>query len=406
MSKNKSPTSASYNSSGGEGDDARKKRGNSQDEREAFKKVRSEAKTSPSEKDGFDRGISPNKDRGGPKDDTSPSPLSKERSEGDKVWDLESAILYLVQIGNAGDKKGNHKILRDLDTSIGETIDRTDNKIEEIHIHNGDNTPNKETTPKENPREYLTKEETSWITFRAAHAGDASAIAQWYRKQQSEHKQRKRKPKPEEPEIEKQPPNEEETNNSTESNNAPAEVDDASSSLQLEHWLAEGLGDENNCPFVHGLLAYVSDQQTKSEDETDTTEDKAHTKSDSAVENPLPAKAAEGEDNVSGGNTSHHHNTHLAAVVMMSLSWAFGRRTLKIEWMFIDSSFRNARQKVWLRIHTLSSMTACKAISVDEELLKDVSELEQSQEQKQEEEPLEGGKASTRKNHLVEPSAE
>ena len=403
MSKNKSPTSASHNSSGGEGDDARKKRGNSQDEREAFKKVRSEAKTSPSEKDGFGRGISPNKERGGSKDDTCSSPLSKERTEGDKVWDLESAILYLVQIGNAGGKKGK-KILRDLDTSIGEAINHNDSKTEEISIHNGDNTPNKETTPKETPREYLTKEETSWITFRAAHAGDASAIAQWYRKQQSEHKRRKRKPKPEEPEIEKQPPNEEETNNSTDSNDAPAEVEDASSSLQLEHWLAEGLGDENNCPFVHGLLAYVSDQQTESKDDTDTTEDKAHTKSDSTV--ITPAKVADGGDNFSGGNTSQH-NKRLAAVVLMSLSWAFGRRTLKIEWMSIDSDFQNARQKVWLRIHMLSSMTACKAISVNEELLKDASELEQSHEQKQEEEPLEGGgKASTLKNHLVEPSAE
>ncbi len=427
MPKNKSPTSASYNSSGGEGDDVRKKRGNSQDEREAFKKVRSEAIPISSETVGsppirelgrfnYERSSS-----------SSPPSLTNGRPDGDRVWDLESAILYLVQIGNAGYKKDKDIIHKNQDGFSGKEIARDDRKIEGEMVCKDASTLTSTTEQKQTKREetslvgyeYLTEEETSWITFRAAHAGDASAIAQWYRKQRCESRRRRRrskqsKPEEEEPEIEKHPlratsSNEEDSSprrrqNSTSSNdNTEVETnsgEDVSSSLQLEHWLAEGLGDENNCPFFHGLLAYVHRSAETITDDKDKTNGK-DTKTDSmSVTSTFTAKEEE-EKTISGGS-----HCHLAAVVLMSLSWAFGNRTLKIEWMSIDSSFHEPvlRQKVWLRIHTLSSMTACKAISVDEELLRCDATLEE--EKDKEEEPLEGGKASGRKNHLVEPSAE
>ena len=445
-------TGVNNNSSGGEGEDARKKRGNSQDEREAYKKVRSEKKTksgSVNESDASEsiRKSSQIKEPVRLKVDTSPTNRSPEKSLPHKrVWDLESAILHLVQIGNAGNKTSSSG------TSIGRL--KSADKPKQI-VSDSDTT---KATYKNQPdnnqtslvvREYLTEKENSWITFRAAHAGDASTIAQWYRKQRSDSRRRKRKsrhrdndkePKkhepstrtttqesderePEEAELEKQSlrpssSNEEEVLRKNNSNDSTIDGEDVeeetvSSALQLEHWLAEGLGDENTCPFVHGLMAYVhrSPQKENGEKEKSTNAKTA----DVTVTSPSTIKS-DSNDGTRLGDESRH----LAAVVLMSLSWAHGKRNLRIEWMSIDSTFigRNEgialRQKVWLRIHTLSSMTSCQAISVDEELLVSASEEEQQdqdeKEQHDQEEPLDGtvsgGKATTRKQPFVEPSAE
>ena len=568
MSKNKNKNSATgNNSSGGEGDDdARKKRGNSQDERETFKKVRSaehERKNDHNEKDtngassnscdvsinhfktmieGNTNSVADNnsqtKDAGRSNDrfpkttsghntnyptehrkpeDRAKQQRQQQRQQRDQVWDLESALLYLVQIGSTGDnnnkaekdqteyqrKDFNHnRISNNPDTT--EDIEDIDHENKTEEIEDLEPIPKGKTKDMGNVlltksdgssssfvREYLTHEENSWITFRTAHAGDASTIAQWYRKQRSEnhHNRRRRRNQgvssssssstssssssssssnnnnnkngketnetaeeevqrePEEPEIDKQPlrpssSNEEEAisernrhiNNTnktntindntsydnnkdddTDSNDAATDEEEdklPSSSLKIEHWLAEGLGDENRCPFVHGLLAYVYRSPKKGTGGTtkiDENDDDSITRSPTVATLPPPTTVPSVHNNKNDeeeSNPSGQH--HLAAVVLMSLSWAFGKRHLRIEWMSVDSSVLSSRsrdeglalrQKVWLRIHTLSAMTACQAISVDEDVLLSASEKEQaspSNEEHDEEEPLDGAGSSTK----------
>ena len=443
-------TGVNNNSSGGEGDDTRKKRGNSQDEREAYKKVRSDRKTKSggvNESDATEtigklsqlESIKlQTKEPVRLKVDTSPTNRSPEKSPPHKrVWDLESAILHLVQIGNASNK-----------SIVGSSMGGL--KPKETVSDSGTTKARYKNQPDKNEtslvvREFLTHKENSWITFRAAHAGDASTIAQWYRKQRSDSRRRKRKSRhrdndkesktprstteesvekePEEAELEKQSlrpssSNEEEVLRKNNSNDSTIDGEDVeeetvSSTLQLEHWLAEGLGDENTCPFVHGLMAYVHRSSQKENDEKEKSTNVK--KADATVTSPSTDKS-DSKDCTRLNDESRH----LAAVVLMSLSWAHGKRNLKIEWISIDSSFLGRdegialRQKVWLRIHTLSSMTACQAVSVDEDLLVSASEEQQQdqdeKEQHDEEEPLDGsvsgGKATTRKQPFVEPSAE
>jgi hypothetical protein len=575
MSKNKNRTGSNSNSSGGEGDDdARKKRGNSQDERETSKKVRSaeHERKNNNEKDakGADGDASNNNGNGngetivedndnvadnsqtkdaGRSDDRSPKTSghntesrksedqAKQREQRDQVWDLESALLYLVQVGSTvdnnksekdqtehqrKDNNNNNNIISNNPDTAGVVKDiGRERKTEEME--------DRETTPKGNSkdgkvlaasdggsslvREYLTHEENSWITFRTAHAGDASTIAQWYRKQRSENRHNRRRwrnqgastsnngkenetaeeevqREPEEPEIDKQPlrpssSNEEDAgsernrhnnknnnnniNSSSSSNNnannennkdndndndsndaatddevdheADGEEDKSlSSSLKLEHWLSEGLGDENTCPFVHGLLAYVHRSSKKGTWGTTNENDDNITRSPTVATLPPPTTVPPVHNNNNNNNNeeeeeeeSNHSGHHLAAVVLMSLSWAFGKRNLRIEWMSIDSYIPRSkdeglalRQKVWLRIHMLSAMTACQAISIDEDVLLSASEKEQASPSSppsaskahDEEEPLDGAGSNTKgaspKNHQapvassnqVEPSAE
>lgn len=450
-------TGGNNNSSGGEGEDARKKRGNSQDEREACKKVRSEKKTEAggvNQSDAIETIGKPSqleninlqtKEPVRLKVDTSPTNRSSEKTLPQKrVWDLESAILYLVQIGTAGNKESvgdtSIEILKNVDkpteaTSSGKDTNHSDRGETSLVV-----------------REYLSHEENYWITFRAAHAGDASTIAQWYRKQRSDSRRRKRKSKHrdshkeskkyesstrttaeesderegDEAELEKRPlrpssSNEEEVLRQNNSNDSTVDGEDAeeetvSSTMQLEHWLAEGLGDENTCPFVHGLMAYVHRSPQHENGENDKSKDAK--KADATVAS-LPTPTIKSDNKY--GSRLDDENHYMAAVVLMSLSWAHGKRNLKIEWMSIDSSFLGRdegialRQKVWLRIHTLSSMTNCQAISIDEELLvpESIDEKQEQGENEQhgegEEEPLDGTlnkTASTRKPTFVEPSAE
>jgi hypothetical protein len=193
-----------------------------------------------------------------------------EASEGlPKIWDMESALLYLTQ----GD---------------------TDEK--EL-LSNKRNAP--------------------WVTFRVGHAGDASAIVNWYRQSTLMDNP--------EPELEVIAPPE--TNSDNDSH------DETSRSSMLEVWLANGLGDEDNPPAVHALVAQVHEEQDV--------------------------------DKVS---------TLMAGVVLFTHSWEHGERVLRIPWIHFDSRVPfNARrmleQRTWLRISILSQMTACQSIAVHEDLM-------------------------------------
>ena len=190
-------------------------------------------------------------------------PSSLVTKNDNQVWDLESALLFLVQ-----------------------------------------------TRCKEN--EYLDKENSSWVSFRVAHAGDASTIANLYRQS---------------PELE------------TQSTDVQNEEEDSSSSSMLELWLAEGLGDEGSPPSVYGLLAHV------------------HT----SKKSPTPSESS-----------STASTNSLGAVSLLTLAWADGERILRVEWMHIDPSLAaevasTLEQRLWLRLSTLSLMTACQLLAVDEE---------------------------------------
>ena len=329
-------------------DEEGKKRVNSPSEREASKKVKaSEQKddetdaNSYSSKDkkyetmddcsaGITKDVVKSDDRlmkTRQSENSNPDKRPRQR-RGNRVWDLESAILYLVQIGCSADNSSpNNSPKKDVieqslkhndekpksiavnaDTDDVETNDSEYKTQDTVTVEYDKPTNTNKTDMVNNKnnsiREYLTKEETSWISFRPAHAGDASTIAQWYRRHRSEdrhNRQKRQKSKSsttntseketiredveqdlEEPEIDSKPvrsssSNEEEVGcyccNHSNSNNdirnegskdhlknfnssddAAIEDDDdnrtndeedglSSSSLQLEHWLAEGLGD-------------------------------------------------------------------------------------------------------------------------------------------------------------------
>ena len=455
MPKSRVDSNNSDSSDGG--DDFRKKRGNSQDERETSKKVRSSkqkctdeevmttAESNQTLRNSNDTTIPNKRSTSTVHTKSLTSDDNAESCQRDQVWDLESAILYLTQIPiNSSKRDSNESISKE------KRKDSCDDRKENSKKPGNDTTTTDHGGKTEEVnegcslvREHLTKDQNSWISFRAAHAGDASTIAQWYHKQRLEDRQNRRRRRksrtsshgenvsnsriksenesaeeeidrePEDPEIDKQPlrlssSNEDETARNDIQNDKSSDDDvnqnnsddgTLSASMQLEHWLAEGLGDENTCPFVHGLLAHI--HQSPNEEIGSDSENNA-----------------DEEKNCAGGR--------LAAVVLMSLSWALGKRNLRIEWMSVDASAfltKNEgltfRQKVWLRIHTLSAMTACQAISVEEDVLISSSEKDKqilASKEFEMEEPLEGlenTKVPLKKSSLssnavqsVEPSAE
>ena len=178
----------------------------------------------------------------------------------------------------------------------------------------------------------------------------------------------------------------------------------------------------------------------------DDNDDTTHGNSPQATAAKLGSKTgfptASRTNNDTDGPSSSSNSNHLFACVLLALSWTAGQRNLRIEWMSFDTSLSQSedegasmRQKVWLRIHLLSSMTACKGISIDEEILRSEalsspsSPLAQQQQHRHHadrqlqshpqphgEEPLDGTrgtKPATGENHRVphpehkpEPSAE
>lgn len=130
-----------------------------------------------------------------------------------QVWDLESALQYLVQV----DKDSKEY----LSTPTGD------------------------------------EDVVPWITLRAGHAGDASTIAQFYRATMEATSEES--PPPESAEVEVKPVATVGTPNDSAGNAAPgsgAEEQDHKASM-LEVWLADGLGNESIPPTVHALLVHV-----------------------------------------------------------------------------------------------------------------------------------------------------
>lgn len=171
------------------------------------------------------------------------------------------------------------------------------------------------TQPDGTSKEYLMEDEATspWITFRAGHAGDASTIAQWY--------QDSLQAPTETPELDI----------AQEQPQPLTESDDDPTSSMLEVWLADGLGDEDTPPVVHALLAHIVQEK---------------------------------EDKITSA---------LAAVALLVMTWTEGERHLRVEWMHIDSNIDSSvaavlEQRIWLRIVTLSHMTACQAVSFDKSL--------------------------------------
>ncbi|VEU33321.1 unnamed protein product [Pseudo-nitzschia multistriata] len=401
----------------------------------------------------------------------------KQRHQWGEIWDLESALLYLVQLGTGSRSNGynncetkwvvhNEKDRSNTNKSFSKKVevqisdgDANRDKDQDQSIHRDDDSKSDETAV---VREYLTPEKNSWIRFRAAHAGDASSIAQWYRRKRSEDGNHDLCPsnsstmesttnyetthdrsdsnvvkeeevvsdQHEDPEIDKHAilrnastsddesssdrqrqgstRNEEEQERHIPHGGGEEKEGEAhSSSLQLEHWLAEGLGDENTCPCVYGLLAYVHRLPNE-------TTGKDSSLQDTAIDNGLNSSEAVNllPLEYSNGSTPCHDDQIqcLAAVVLLSLSWTSGKRNLRIEWMSIDANQLQTgdealavQQKIWLRIHTLSVMTACEAIDVDEFVLCTATTTSALQQQSIlsssafEEEPLNDGNRTKRR---------
>lgn len=244
-----------------------------------------------------------------------------------KIWDMESALLNVVQASGVAEK------------------------------------------------EYLTSNKDCWITFRMAHAGDAAPIANWYRQQQDRMALDKAaEEEDDKPEIvvrPSSPPAAAATEANVEEEQTPA------SSL-LEHWLSEGLGDEDTCPSVYGLMAYVH----STESTTGISNDDRMAKVEEAKHSDLNDTPDKGNDANSKTTTTQptspvSRHSKLAAVVLLTIAWSSGERNLRIEWMSIDhpkgmpsKESVAVQQKVWLRLASLSVMTACQLMAIDNEILK------------------------------------
>jgi hypothetical protein len=229
-------------------------------------------------------------------------PASKTQSSK-KIWDIESALLYLVQV-------------------------------------EGDFT------------EYLTHDKSTWVTFRVGHAGDASTIASWYRraKQMAEEEDEE-----ENPELEIKPAR-------------TGEEEEETTSNMLEVWLADGMGDEGNPPSLFSLVAHVHKI------------------------NESPA-----DDSKESSPSKKTTTKSMGAAALLTITFADNERVLRVEWMGMHPGLSREvtsilQQRVWLRLSTLSVMTACQVVEVDRQ--QTIYALEKSDENSK--------KASTR----LHPSAE
>jgi hypothetical protein len=202
-----------------------------------------------------------------------------------QVWDLESALLYLVRVEGA--------------------------------------------------KEYIANDKSAWVTFRAGHAGDASTIASLYRQSKRRNMQENS------PELETA---QLDTNSEEES----------SVSSMLEVWLADGMGDEDTPPSVYSLLAHVHTGTTI--DEPSPTASESSSSKAVTTTSPSPSPSS----------------TTLGAVSLLTLAWADGERILRVEWMHVDPSLppevtSTLEKRLWLRLSSLSWMTACQLLTVDEQ---------------------------------------
>ena len=425
-----------------------------------------------------------------------------------KVWDIESALMYLVsppqpqagftsmsdQQKENGDKDDDDFDLEgDREYLIKSPVGVVDTNLEK------------------DGREGTTTqaEQSPWITFRVAHAGDASTLASWYKRQKKQRLRTQNKNSFEEslqgqihgketynkvncksPAVEEgledpddtthephptfdrrgsngtndddsenrnggvhhsssdfelkehmnesvrrrssstvssagdgsqqSPSNSANINVSSNININNASSD--SSSSMLEHWIAEGLGDEDSCPSLYGLLAYVHRQQFSSsgkkpfeyDDLSSSAEASRHvshcTNDDNGdcnggdIQRPIEGNEKDEDPKFDIAPPSVFIHRALSAAVLFTVIWQDGQRCMKIEWLAIgdnndvgcnaeddddddDDEVNDpstgegdrpeplqpllaliVQQKIWLRLTALSLMIECPLISIDEEV--------------------------------------
>ena len=164
--------------------------------------------------------------------------------------------------------------------------------------------------------------DTTTVSFRVGHAGDASTIANLYQQSQA----------PKSPEFELRKTTTSTTTTIT--TTTTTEPEEESSSL-LELWLAEGMGDEDTPPSFHVLLAHIQ--------------------------------------NGSGSGGGVSGPSQLAAVALLTISWEEDTRMLRVEWLYLDPSLDRPvglalEGRLWLRLSSCALLTACQLVQVEEDL--------------------------------------
>ena len=175
-------------------------------------------------------------------------------------------------------------------------------------------------------KEYLDSDRQTYVTFRAAHSGDASTIANLYNKSKEQ----------ESPTVKREAAStEKEKTSSSESQEQSVEGE---SPAYLELWLAEGLGDEDTPPSVYSILGYVHSQN----------------------ENAKSPK--------------------LGSIVILTLGWDSdstnlnGKRVLRVEWLYTDVTLSpmlmdRLQRRLWLRLALLSTLSKCDLLLVEKKAL-------------------------------------
>jgi hypothetical protein len=328
-----------------------------------------------------------------PQKDRKPGFSERSSSMGEKVtvqqeqmvWDLESAMLQLVSLNTipleqagveTATSYANCKLqTREIRSSSPVPVDSS-TKLPPP-LPSTDNAPPLSSLWLQEQREYLTPDKDTWISFRMAHSGDAATIANWYHKSEQQKSAAAELPRNSEggdgdtyddddkPEIDIKPhlptPNtisekDDQGDTDEDSDNNDICETTASNSSVLEHWLAEGLGDEVTCPSVYGLLCFShSEDDNKLESKVDNSRQTSTEKSQFIM------------------NQSCH--PMMIAVVLLTVAWTSNERHLRVEWMGLhpnlwsdDIARTTVEQRVWLRISALSVMTSCPVIAVDKQV--------------------------------------
>jgi len=149
--------------------------------------------------------------------------------------------------------------------------------------------------------------ETTYVSFRGGTAGDASAIATWYREMEEAKKLKSL------------------TGDAT--NTMEEFIGEKCKNDSLEVWLENGLGDEGIPPCIFALLADVG---TKGETEAN----------------------------------------QLGGIALVTLAWENSQRLLRVEWFHVDPTLPDGEvlgRRLWLRLSALALMTACQLMVVNSE---------------------------------------
>jgi hypothetical protein len=341
------------------------------------------------------------------------------------VWDLESAMIQLVRLNNIPllleqavlEPVMSHD-MQDHETATAATIsspsppipvDSTKVSLSSPSLSSSSSSSSTDKAPPQQQQqhpEYLTSDKDTWISFRMAHSGDAATIANWYHESELlksavaaeiSSKQNKQVDSDidaedgddddddDRPEIDTKPSptatnffvgcrNNIQVNHDDEdstNNDASGTIASNSSLLELEHWLAEGLGDEVTCPSVFGLLcfAHSKDNNNKLEVYIDGNNNNNNSYTNNSGQR-CTGKSLSNEEN------KCHHPMMMMAVVLLTVAWTSNERHLRVEWIGLHPSLGSddvvrttVQQRLWLRITALSVMTACPVIAVDKQFV-------------------------------------